>query len=209
MEVIGTWTGRTATALAGAMRLSHEAFAQRLGVSVRTVATWSATPDVVPRPEMQQVLDTAYGRAGDEVRRRFVLLARPPDQAAPQALRVAITVVTRGDEVLLVCRRDDGLRWQFPAGMVKPGRDPEAVAVDEVHAETGVHCTVRRPLGQRLHPATGVEAHYYLADHLTGEATNRDPSENTDVLWAPSSALTRFIAAEQIYPPILSALEIK
>jgi 8-oxo-dGTP diphosphatase len=125
-----------------------------------------------------------------------------------QALRVAIAVVLRGNDVLLVCRRGDGeLRWQFPAGMVKPGADPATVAVQETHGETGVHCTVREQLGERVHPSTGVLATYFLADHLAGEAANLDPLENVDVAWVPRAALTRFIPTAQIYPPILDALE--
>ncbi|RKN40944.1 NUDIX hydrolase [Streptomyces hoynatensis] len=208
MDVVETWTGATAAALQDAMRMTNESFAAHLGIAVRTVATWNAQPEIIPRPDMQQVLDTTLERAGEAVKRRFALLSRPGDAVTAQALRVAIAVVIRPGEVLLVCRRDgDALRWQFPAGVVKPGADPEAVAVQETHAETGVHCSVRRQLGQRLHPVTGVEAVYHLADYLAGEATNRDPIENTDVTWAPISVLTRFIPADRIFPPILTALE--
>jgi len=115
--------------------------------------------------------------------------------------------VVKGDDVLLVCRRGDGeIRWQFPAGMVKPGADPAAVAAQETHGETGVHCRVREQLGERVHPVTGVVASYFLADHLAGEASNRDPLENADVVWAPRASLTRFIPEQSIYPPILEAL---
>lgn len=208
MDVVGTWTGRTACGLRDAMRLTSEGFAEHLGVAVRTVATWAAQPDITPRPDMQAVLDTAYERAGEQVRRRFAMLSRPAQAPAVQVLRVAIAVVVRGADVLLVCRRDgDRLRWQFPAGMVKPGQQPAAVAVEETHAETGVHCTVRRELGHRLHPVTGVEAHYHLADYLAGEAVNRDALENTDVAWVPITSLGKFIPAEHIYPPIVAALE--
>ncbi|MDG9701693.1 NUDIX domain-containing protein [Streptomyces sp. DH37] len=208
MDVIDTWTGRTACALQAAMRDTNEAFAARLGVAVRTVAGWHAQPGIVPRPEIQQALDTAHERAGEAVRRRFAALARPAGVAQPQALRVAITVVVRGEDVLLVCRRGDGqLAWQFPAGVVKPGASPEAVAVQETHAETGVHCAVREHLGERVHPVTGVACDYYLADWLAGEPTNRDPLENVDVAWAPIRSLTRFIPADRIYPPITAALE--
>lgn len=191
------------------MRLTNEAFAERLGISERTISRWHASPEMKHRTEVQQILDIAYREAGDEVQRRFALLVRPPaPRMEAQALRVAIAVVLRGDDVLLVCRRGDGsIRWQFPAGMVKPGAVPEAVAVQETHGETGVHCTVRAPLGERVHPVTGVVASYYLADHLAGEASNRDPLENVDVAWVPRSALTRFIPQEQIYPPVLTALE--
>ena len=189
--------------------MTNEAFAERLGISPRTISRWHAQPDMTHRTEVQQILDIAHREAGDEVQRRFALLLRPlAPRIEAQALRVAIAVVLRGDDVLLVCRRGDGeLRWQFPAGMVKPGIDPSTVAVQETHGETGVHCTVREQLGERIHPVTGVMASYFLADHLAGEATNRDPLENIDVTWVPRSAITRFIPQDQIYPPILNALE--
>ncbi|MBD9721940.1 NUDIX domain-containing protein [Streptomyces caniscabiei] len=210
MEVISTWTGRTACALQQALRMTNDAFADHLGVGVRTVASWHATPAIVPRTEIQSALDTAYERSTPSVQRRFSLLTRPaPTAVEAQALRVAIAVVLRGDDVLLVCRRGDGeLRWQFPAGMVKPGADPATVAAQETHGETGVHCRVREQLGERVHPVTGVVASYFLADHLAGDASNKDPLENVDVTWAPRTALTRFIPADQIFPPILSALEV-
>jgi 8-oxo-dGTP pyrophosphatase MutT (NUDIX family) len=209
MDVVSTWTGSSACALQEALRLTNEGFADRLGVAVRTVAGWHAQPDVVPRAEIQAALDTAYERAGEQVRQRFALLSRPT-VAAPtvQALRVAIAVVVRGTEVLLVCRRgDDAITWQFPAGVVKPGRSAEAVAVAETLGETGVRVAVRERLGSRLHPVTGVLADYVLCDYLAGDATNADPIENLDVAWAPLAALGRFIPPERIYPPVLTALQ--
>lgn len=209
MDVIDTWTGRTACALQAALRMTNEAFAAHLGVAVRTVAGWHQDPEIVPRAEMQAALDTEYERAGDTVQRRFGLLARPPEQRIEaQALRVAIAVVVRAEEVLLVCRRGDGtLSWQFPAGMVKPGAAPDAVAVQETHGETGVHCSVREHLGSRLHPTTGVLADYWLCAYLAGEASNRDVLENVDVQWVAIADLPRFIPTDRIYPPITAALE--
>jgi 8-oxo-dGTP diphosphatase len=206
---VATWTGRTACLLQRAMRMTNEDFADRLGLSDRTISRWHSSPAMTHRPEVQQILDLAYEKAGEAVQRRFALLMRPPaPRMEAQALRVAIAVVLRGDDVLLVCRRGDGsIRWQFPAGMVKPGAVPESVAVQETHGETGVHCTVREPLGERVHPLTGVVAAYFLADHLAGEASNRDTLENVDVAWVPRSALTRFIPQDQIFPPVLNALE--
>ena len=211
MDVVGEWTGQSAAQLQAALRESNEGFAQRLGVASRTVAAWHSNPEIVPRPEIQQALDTTFDRAGDSVRRRFALLTRPASGAAEaQALRVAIAVVVRGGEVLLVCRRGDGvLTWQFPAGVVKPGASPEAVAAQETHAETGVHCSITGELGSRLHPATGVQACYFLGEHLTGDASNRDPLENVDVQWVPISALSRFIPSDKLYPPIKAALEAR
>ncbi|MFJ3289962.1 NUDIX domain-containing protein [Streptomyces sp. NPDC086669] len=206
MDVV-TWTGSTACALQQALRMTNDAFADHLGVGVRTVASWHSTPSIVPRTEIQAALDTAYERATDSVRRRFAILTRPAGGVEAQALRVAIAVVIKGDDVLLVCRRgSDSLTWQFPAGVVKPGASPTVVAVEETHAETGVRCTVREPLGSRIHPTTGVVAEYMACDYLMGEASNRDPLENADVVWVPRKQLTRFIPEQSIYPPILEAL---
>lgn len=203
------WSGRHACALQSAMRATNEEYAARIGVSARTVATWHSSPETVPRTEIQQALDTMLEQAPEAVRRRFNLLTRPaPDTSVAQSLRVAIAVVVRGSEVLLVCRRGgDTLRWQFPAGITKPGGSPAEVAVQETHAETGVHCSVRQYLGSRVHPTTGVIAEYHLADYLAGEARNADALENTDVVWAPIENLTRFIPTDSIYPPILTALK--
>lgn len=191
--------------------MTNEAFGERLGISARTITRWHASPEMVHRTEVQQILDLAYEGAGEAVQRRFSLLIRPPverETTQAQSLRVAIAVVIRGSDVLMVCRRGDGaIRWQFPAGMVKPGSDPATVAVQETHGETGVHCTVRAHLGNRIHPVTGVVAEYFLCDFLAGEAANLDTVENVDVAWAPRSAVTRFIPTDKIYPPILEALE--
>ncbi|MFG2694918.1 NUDIX hydrolase [Kitasatospora sp. NPDC048407] len=218
MDVIEAWSGRYACLLQSALRLTNEAFAGQLGIAVRTVATWHADPSVVPRTEMQQLLDAAYEKAPKAARQRFALLAaredtggaREPGRPAAQALRVAISIVVRQTDVLLVCRRDDdtsGITWQFPAGVIKPGMKPETATVRETLNETGVHCAVRQSLGSRLHPVTGVLCEYFLCEYLAGEATNSDAVENVDVMWVPRNSVTRFIDADTIFPPILAALE--
>ena len=197
------------------MRLSNDAFAAHLGIAVRTVATWHQKPDLTPRAEVQQLLDTALDAVPAGVRARFTTLASSPvavaEPGAAHALTVAIAVVVRDSAVLVVQRRaEDGAAhsWQFPAGMVKPGTEADTTAVRETYAETGVHCRVARNLGSRLHPITKVMCEYLLCDYLTGEAENRDAAENVSVAWAPADRLTRFIPTDRIYPPILTALEI-
>src|SRR2546423_4070506 len=71
MQVVSIWTGRHATALRTALRLTNEAFAQTLGTATRTVAKWNAQPDLVPVPELQRTLDTSLQRASDEAKARF------------------------------------------------------------------------------------------------------------------------------------------
>ncbi|AIA03458.1 NUDIX hydrolase [Streptomyces noursei] len=216
MDVIEVWSGRYACLLQSALRLTNEQYAAQLGIGVRTVASWHSDPAVVPRKEMQQLLDTAHENAAPAARQRFALLvsrehgSTASGPAGAQALRVAIAVVIRDDEVLLVCRRDDdatGLTWQFPAGVIKPGARAETATIRETLDETGVHCAVRQRLGKRLHPVTGVLCEYFLCEYLAGQATNSDAVENVDVMWVPTKAVPRFIPADTIFPPVLVALE--
>ncbi|XVV05237.1 NUDIX hydrolase [Actinosynnema sp. CA-248983] len=142
------------------------------------------------------------------------LLAPPiPPQAKREgyALRVAIAVVVKGHEVLLVRRRGEDATdstWQFPAGMVKPGATPAAVAVRETLGETDVHCVVRHPLGSRVHPSTNVLCDYVLCDYVAGDARNMDVFENVGVTWVGKGELTRLIPADRIFRPVLDALEL-
>ncbi|MFD9256953.1 NUDIX hydrolase [Streptomyces sp. NPDC059538] len=209
MDIVVSWTGSTACAFQRAYRLTNESFAAQLRIAPRTVAKWHATPDGELSSQMQRILDTAYAEADIPVRERFKLLLHPPRETQAAALRVAIAVVLRGTEVLLVQRRDAGpLAWQFPAGIVKPGAAPESVAIQEAHAETGIHAAIREHLGSRIHPVTGTLCEYYAAEYLAGEAVNRDALENAAVQWVAIASLTRFIQPDRIYRPVLDALGV-
>src|SRR5918997_642146 len=83
MELVNAWTGRTACALQAALRLTNEAFAAHLGIAVRTVATWHQRPDLIPKAEMQQLLDTALEQAPDTTKTRFSRLITGDTRAAP------------------------------------------------------------------------------------------------------------------------------
>lgn len=191
--------------------MTHDEFAETLGVARRTVASWHARPDVVLRAELQRIFDTALEQSSAQAKARF---GRHLDDSSAQGsehgvvFTVAIAVVTHKGDVLLVCRRDDaaGLTWQFPAGVVKPGASADRVAVRETLAETGVHCMVRENLGGRLHPATGVRCEYFLCEYLAGDLENLDVDENESVIWVPRSDVTRFIPVGLIFPPVLHAL---
>jgi hypothetical protein len=81
MDLVTGWTGRAACALQAALRMSNEAFAAHLGIGVRTVAAWHQKPGLRPRPEMQQVLDTALARAPAAAAERFAVLTGGPARA--------------------------------------------------------------------------------------------------------------------------------
>ncbi len=63
----------------------------RLGTAVRTVAKWSAEPDLVPVPEIQSALDTVFARASDDAKARFTLLLASDDSASEVERRPAPT----------------------------------------------------------------------------------------------------------------------
>jgi 8-oxo-dGTP diphosphatase len=213
MSAAHEWTGRDATALRKAMRLTESRFAATIDVSARTVANWVTNPATVPRSTVQDVLDKLLESASPATKVRFGELTADQQPSSPpgsaQALRVAIAVVLRDDQVLLVRRRNKaaGIAWQFPAGIVKPGENAEDVAVRETLAETGVHCTADGHIGGRLHPVTGVLCDYFLCSYLAGDAANLDNVENAAVTWAPRRDVAKFIEQGSIYPPVLLILE--
>ncbi|WP_428963113.1 hypothetical protein [Micromonospora fluostatini] len=86
MAAVTTWTGRDATALRQASRMSVTAFAEHLGAARRTVAKWSSQGDgVVPRADMQAALDTVLARATPGVRARFDALRATGTSGAPMS----------------------------------------------------------------------------------------------------------------------------
>lgn len=74
MDIVASWTGERADLLRQALRMTNEAFAEHLGVAVRTVASWRTRPNIVPLPAMQEILDTALARASERARAQFQLL---------------------------------------------------------------------------------------------------------------------------------------
>ncbi|QTD99119.1 helix-turn-helix domain-containing protein [Streptomyces cyanogenus] len=78
MVSVQQWTGREASALRAALRMSMRAFAEHLGVALRTVAKWeSLGTETQPRPDTQAILDTALARADSSARSRFEALLFP------------------------------------------------------------------------------------------------------------------------------------
>jgi transcriptional regulator with XRE-family HTH domain len=72
VATVRCWTGLEARALRRALRLSVRAFAEHLGVGVRTVSKWEKLlAGTEPRPDTQAVLDTALARAGAAAHLRF------------------------------------------------------------------------------------------------------------------------------------------
>jgi transcriptional regulator with XRE-family HTH domain len=111
------WSGREARLLRDALRMSLRDFAAYVGVSGRTVSNWEdGGASYHPRDESQAVLDTALGRASDDVKARFAA-ALGTNGAAPRH--------PSGDPVP---HRD--LRQVRPVDLLLPGPVPQLDTVD-------------------------------------------------------------------------------
>ncbi|MFF7879515.1 helix-turn-helix domain-containing protein [Streptomyces sp. NPDC020794] len=86
MVSVQQWTGREASALRAALRMSTRAFAEHLGVALRTVAKWeSLGAETQPRPDTQAILDTALARADSAAQARFEAMLFPERKSARPA----------------------------------------------------------------------------------------------------------------------------
>jgi tetratricopeptide (TPR) repeat protein len=103
VEVVSSWTGGLADSLRQALRMSNESFAEYLGVAVRTVAYWRKQPEIVPRPAIQEALDTALERAPARVKAQFSSLASTTNDALlPQSSEIATSdKLTADDKIRL------------------------------------------------------------------------------------------------------------
>ena len=104
-------------------------------------------------------------------------------------------VVTRGDEILLVRRADNG-EWTPITGIPEPGEEPGRAAAREALEETGVEVTVDRLASTSVYPgvvhANGDRASYldltFACTYVSGEARVAD-DESSDVRWFQRDAM--------------------
>ncbi|GAA3306083.1 hypothetical protein [Nonomuraea dietziae] len=89
MATVHLWTGLEAHALRRALRMSVRAFADHLGVAVRTVSKWEKLgAGTEPRPDTQAILDVALGRADAAAHLRFETLLSELSRSTEIGLRV-------------------------------------------------------------------------------------------------------------------------
>ncbi len=104
-------------------------------------------------------------------------------------------VVTRGEEILLVQRADNG-HWTPITGIPEPGEEPAHAAAREALEETGVVVSVDRLASTSSYPgvvhANGDLASYldltFACTYVSGEAHVAD-DESRDVRWYPVDAM--------------------
>jgi tetratricopeptide (TPR) repeat protein len=82
---VPVWTGREASKLRAALRMSQRDYAAFLGVAPRTVANWdSKGRNTIIRPDLQSALDTALKLADQTIQQRFATFLQE-DAVAPAA----------------------------------------------------------------------------------------------------------------------------
>jgi ADP-ribose pyrophosphatase YjhB (NUDIX family) len=123
--------------------------------------------------------------------------------------RVAIGLILHEGSIVLVQRRisEGALEWQFPAGFVKPLRDPAHSIREEVIAETGLTCRVGDRMGERIHPETKMTCVYFQLHLLHGDLTNGDSTENLEVRWVPVDRVFEYIDESQVFPAFASVIQ--
>lgn len=138
---------------------------------------------------------------------------------SPNLPRLAALAVTlRGDEVLLVRRRnppDAGL-WGFPGGHVDAGETALAAAVRELHEETGVRATASHYLDNvdviQRDENGALQFHFLLAavlcDYVSGVAQAGDDALDAR-WWSVDLVLDRSLPMSERVPEILGTAMIR
>ncbi len=87
----------------------------------------------------------------------------------------ATAVVIKGDQVLLIHRKNENEYYVFPGGGVEKGEDPEQAVLRELKEETTIEVKIIKLLEHRLYD-DGTENYSYLCDYISGEPKLADDS---------------------------------
>ncbi|MPY99640.1 MAG: transcriptional regulator [Actinophytocola sp.] len=117
------------------MRMTNEEFAERLGVSVRTVAGWRERPDRSPTNVTQQILDTALAQASSDEQERFANLLG--DQVPDDAQDAQADVLEAGRRLNEDRHIGAALEWLDRAAGWSPGAARRAVAARFAAVDVG------------------------------------------------------------------------
>ena len=161
MQVVDAWTGQHAGALQRAMRLTNEGFAGCVGTAVRTVAKWSAKPEMVLTPELQRALDTLLRQASDDVKARFDLLIAP-DAGGPASPEPHPALARLASDR----RVSEALAWSGGAAGWPPGAAHDAL-IDAVHRTDPQRIQTRGLARQRISQqeiASALSRYYATSD---------------------------------------------
>ena len=80
----------------------------------------------------------------------------------------ATAVVIKGDQTLLIHRRNEDEYYVFPGGGVEEGETPEQAVLRELKEETSIEVKLIRLLEHELYDDGG-ENYSYLCEYISGE----------------------------------------
>jgi 8-oxo-dGTP diphosphatase len=108
---------------------------------------------------------------------------------------VSVAIIVDGGKVLMARRRakEGELSWVFPGGAIEAGESPEEAAVREVSEETGLKVEAVKPLGDRIHPKSGVPMFYVAVRLVGGEARVADDEELDAVAWVSHGEIPEYV----------------
>lgn len=121
---------------------------------------------------------------------------------------IAVSIIAKDNLFLLIRRKNkEGLlHWQFPSGKIEKGETDKLAAVREAFEETGINCQAEKKLGQRIHPNTQRNLHYWYCKYLNGVEEIKSKDEVDAVRWCSGKEAIELITSD-IYLPVKIILE--
>lgn len=122
--------------------------------------------------------------------------------------KVVVGIVLKEGKVLIVRRKkgEGDLLWQFPGGTVEQGETFEQAVVRELKEETGVTVSIKKNLGERVHPYTKKYMAYIACQYIEGELIISD-DDLDKVEWVDKDKLTDYFTTP-IYEAVVDYLQI-
>ncbi len=88
----------------------------------------------------------------------------------------AVAILVKGDEVLLIYRKNVKEYFVFPGGGVEDGESVEQAVIREMQEETTIDVSINKLLYHHIYD-DGTQQFFYLCDYVKGEPKLREDSE--------------------------------
>lgn len=121
---------------------------------------------------------------------------------------VVLGVVMKDGKVLLVKRKEAGKkpRWKLPGGTMEIGETEEQAVIREVFEETGITCSVMHKLGERQHPQTKQQIHYWQCAYIEGIPALTEPEKFNAVMWMNATDAIPLLGKD-VFEPVKERLK--